>query len=234
MKSIQFFALALLLGFTTACTPKSESTSEAETTAATVQEETAPSAGELYNISTKDAEAIWLGTKPEGLHFGSIALADGKLKFGDGLITEGKATLDLTKLSVLDEIPKDKKEQLVGHLTSEDFFNTATHPTIDVKINGSSAYSGGEVTPKADLPETISKFQVDAPTHTIKADLIIKGETHPIEFPAKVTQGEQGELIAQAFITFDRKKYGLRFLSDTDAAVDSEIHLGLSFSASKS
>ncbi len=232
MNGIKFFLLALVAGlFITSCDKAGES--GGETTDGTEGTETEVAAvATNYSITTDGAEVMWTGSKEEGAHIGSFGLASGSLDLTGDLITGGSATIDLTNMAVLDEgMDEETKGKLAGHLSSEDFFNVAEFPNVSVTITGSELYKGeGEAIPDG-TPEQLEGYFVTAPTHNIMATLNIKGEEHEITFPASVNVGEGIDAIA--FISFDRREYGLRFMSDTEANVNPTIHLGLKFSAAK-
>ena len=229
MKTLQFLMLALMLGFFVACDEKSESTDKKDPVENT---DNKPAPAETYNIDAEGAEVMWMGTKAEGAHYGSFALSGGSLMVSESGIDGGSATINLASIAVLDETPDEGKGQLIGHLTSEDFFNTAAHPDASIEITGSSKYEGGGETMPEGLPEAFAAYHVASPTHVINGKLTVKGEANDISFPAMITMGD-GSLSAAAFITFDRRDYGLRFMSDTESNVNPDIHIGLKFNAAK-
>lgn len=232
MKGIKLFLLALVAGlFITSCDKAADSGNEGGEDGNTTDTEV-KATPDSYSITTEGAEVVWTGSKEGGAHIGSFGLTGGSVEVTGDLITGGNATLDLTAMTILDEeLDDESKGKLVGHLSSEDFFNVAAHPNVTVTITGSEAYGGGGETIPDGTPEQLESFFVTAPTHNIMAKLNIKGEEHDITFPASIKLGEG--LDAIAFITFDRKDYGLRFMSDTDANVNPTIHVGLKFSAAK-
>lgn len=230
MKTLQILMLAFMLGFFVSCDEKSgESTDNKDTTENT---DNTPAPAEAYTINAETAEVMWMGSKGEEGHFGSFGITSGKLMATADAIESGEVTIDINAIQVLDETPDEGKGQLIGHLTSEDFFNTAAFPTAKVEITGSSKYEGtGEVAPEG-LPEAFGAYHVAAPTHNITAKFTVKGETNDLSFPAMIAMNEGG-IDASAFITFDRREYGLRFMSDTEAKILPEIHIGLKISAAK-
>ena len=230
MKTLQILMLAFMLGFFVSCDEKSGESTDNKDTVENNEEK--PAAAEAYTMNAESAEIMWMGTKAEGAHYGSFGLKSGSLMATADGIESGSATIDLTAIQVLDDTPDEGKGQLIGHLTSEDFFNTAAHPEVGIEITGSEKYSGAGETAPEGLPEAFAAYHVSAPTHNIMAKLTVKGETNDITFPAMISMGEGG-IDAAAFITFDRRDYGLRFMSDTEANVNPDIHVGLKVSAAK-
>ena len=77
-------------------------------------------------------------------------------------------------------------EKLVGHLKSDDFFGVATYPEATLVVKESTKIVNGKT--------------------TVKADLTIKGITHPVTFEAS-----QSSNTFSAVITVDRTLYNVRY-----------------------
>lgn len=233
MKSIQILLIALTVGlFATSCEKSGSAENSGETTETKAPETKAPVA-ENYNIDVEKAEVRWNGSKAEGQHFGSFGLSKGTLSVSEAGVEGGEVVINVSTMTPMDELPDEAKGKLVGHLTSEDFFNTAEYPTISLKITGSSKYAGAGETAPEGMAEALNSYVVTSPTHTINGDLVIKGESHAISFPAKIDNNADGSLNATALMTFDRRDYGLRFMSDTESTVNPTIHVGFSVMAKK-
>lgn len=236
MKKIHLLLLVLMAGFFVACDSAAKEGGEGagDTANEANNESEAPAEAVAYTIDAAGAKVMFLGSKEEGIHTGSFAMSDGEFKMNDAGFTSGAATLDVSAMEILDEeLPDEMKEKLKGHLSSEDFFNTAEHPKVMITITGSEAYSGEAMTAPEGLAGPMADHFVADPTHNVMAKLNIKGEEHEMTFPAKVAANEDGTVSTMAFITFDRRDYGLRFMSDTESTVNPEVHVALNFSASK-
>ncbi len=233
MNDIKLFVLALVTGlFIASCDDKGGSGGDDATTETEVVEDEVAATVDTFHVATDGAAIRWTASKEEGTHIGSLNLSSGSIEVVDGSITGGRANIDLSSIKVMDEgLDEETKGKLTGHLSSEDFFNIAEFPSITVTIVGSEAYSGTVETIPEGVPEQLGEYFVASPTHNIMAVLNIKGEEHEISFPASIKLGDG--LDAIAFISFDRRDYGLRFMSDTEATVNPTIHLGLKFSAVK-
>ncbi len=84
-------------------------------------------------VDTENSSLEWKGMKSaEDFHQGSVKFAEGSAKFIDGMLMSGKFKVDMTTISVKDELPADKKGMLIGHLSSADFFDVATNSTVKV------------------------------------------------------------------------------------------------------
>lgn len=93
---------------------------------------------EKYVLNTKKSSLKWKGGKNENyFHIGTVDFKEGHIEMENGKIDEGEFELDLTSIKVVDEgLPKQKRDNLAGHLQTEDFFNVAKYATAEVEING--------------------------------------------------------------------------------------------------
>lgn len=128
----------------------------------------------------------WHGEKVTGEHFGAIDLQSGMLVWKNNKITGGEMIIDMTSITNSDIEDAGYNAKLVGHLKSDDFFGVEKFPTAKLEIKGSDAFKGNKA--------------------TVKAELTIKGITHPIEFEA---QKENDWFMAE--IVVDRSKYDVRY-----------------------
>ena len=148
-----------------------------------------PVAGQPMKVNTGNSKILWTASKVTGQHNGSVAIKDGNVEMNDGLLTGGSFTMDLTSITVLDLEGKGK-ENLEGHLKSDDFFGVEKFPTAKLVITNAKSTGSG--------------------VYNIKADLTIKGITHPIEFVANVKPEGTG-VKATADIKVDRTMYDVRY-----------------------
>lgn len=88
------------------------------------------------SVDTENSTLGWKGMKSEEyFHTGKVMFSEGTAEFVDGNLANGTFVVDLTKIVVSDEaLPEDKKAMLAGHLASPDYFNTAEHGSVDVKV----------------------------------------------------------------------------------------------------
>ncbi len=199
MKKIIFFALFAFV--TWSCTTK--------TTTAETAENVALPDGEL-KINTDNSSVSWkgevLGMKS---HFGTVKLSEGALKVADGLVTGGKFTVDLTAITPLDSTydEEHKKEDLVGHLSSPDFFNVAEYPTASFEITGTEG---------SDLI----------------GNLTIRGITNQEKVTNVVIDAQTG--LVSGKLTFDRSKYDVNFkMPVADLVLSNDIPLDISLAIIK-
>jgi len=155
-------------------------------------------------VDTKSSFINWMGKKVVGSHEGTIKLSGGELSFTAGKLTGGTFTIDMASMENTD-MKGGGAEKLMGHLHSDDFFGTATHPTSTLKITKVTASDSG---------------------YDITGDLTIKGITKPISFSATA-----GQYLANANITVDRTAYDIKYGSGSffdnlgDKAIDNDFTL---------
>lgn len=139
----------------------------------------------MSTIDNKQSSAAWTGKKLGGSHNGIILLKDGELKFEDGKLVDGKATIDMSSITVTD-LSGDLKAQLEGHLKSEDFFSVETNPDATLNFTEVSEKSNG--------------------VYGVIADLTLKGITNPIQFELKTKEDT-----ATTTLVIDRSKFNVRY-----------------------
>lgn len=161
-------------------------------------------------IDTATSTFSWKGTKKVGgNHFGPIKLKTANSKMKNGKIISGEFVMDMTTIDSKDLAHKpEKKNNLVKHLKSADFFDVTNHNTAKLII---TELANGKA----------------------KGKLTIKGKTHPINISYK-----QDHNSFTGKMTFDRTKYGITYKSknffkklidskviNDEVTVDFKVHL---------
>ncbi|WP_347356416.1 YceI family protein [Bdellovibrio sp.] len=178
-------------------------------------------AAEVYKIDTKASSVAWKGTKKMGdAHNGGISVKEGAVTVEKGQLTAGNVVVDMTTITNADVKDAGYNKKLVGHLSTEDFFNAGKFPTSTFKITS--------VAPSKTKGEVL-----------VKGEFTMIGATHPIEFPAKVTV-EKGVATGEAVVKIDRTKWGLKYGSGNffkelagDKIINDEFELTLKLVAKK-
>lgn len=169
-------------------------------------------------ISPNSSKIEWRAEKITGSHEGLISLKNGEIQVEDNQVVGGKFIVDMTTIKVTD-IEGNSAEKLRGHLNSPDFFNTEKFTEasfVITKVVNSKANEG---------------FNVE-----INGDLTIKGQTHPVSFPAKIELAKD-KFAAYGEITIDRTKYDIKYGSSSffdnlgDRAIYDEFTLKVSLGA---
>ena len=151
-------------------------------------------------IKVKESKITWKGYKVAGSHEGTINLAEGQLTFNDDVLSGGNFTIDMTSINVTDLETGDGKENLEGHLKSDDFFGVENYPQAKLAITNVKGKNGN--------------FQVTG-------DLTIKGQTHPTSFNMNIANKT-----ATANLKIDRTKYDIKYGSSSffDGLKDKAIY----------
>ena len=96
---------------------------QAETSDAVEIEETG--AAISWNIDHDNSGIEWWGSKPTGVHNGTIDISSAHFEVKDGAISSGKVVVDMNSIKVLD-MDEDGNSKLGSHLRDGDFFETNT------------------------------------------------------------------------------------------------------------
>ena len=139
----------------------------------------------------QSSSITWKGYKVTGEHAGTVNLKSGNVEFdSDGNLTGGKVVMDMTSIAVTD-LTGDMAGKLQGHLSSDDFFGVATHPTATLVITNVAAKG----TPG---------------DYKVTADLTIKETTKEIKFYASVKDMD-GMKKVTADVKVDRSDFNVKY-----------------------
>lgn len=180
-----------------------------------------------YAIS-EGSKLGWYGSHAIGTgdHHGTIGISEGSINVENGNITAGSMTINMKSIDCSDSLPAEFKTKLIGHLGSEDFFNTEKFPTAKFEISGVKAEANGEN------------------THVISGNLTLRDSTKNISFPAAVSITPEAVTI-KGKATINRLDWGVNYdkanmsLSEKAAAklkngvVSKDMEISFDLSASK-
>lgn len=138
----------------------------------------------------------WEGRKPAGSHHGTVKLKQGFLKMEGGKPVGGEFIVDLTTISNQDLESEEDRQQLESHLKSKDFFHVSEHPQASFKIE--------EITPVG-ASGLVQKYRLKGP-------LTIRGITHTVTLPGKLTVKDQKYVLTGSF-SIDRTRWGVKYKS---------------------
>ena len=117
-----------------------------------------------YKVDTQKSVLNWNGKKVTGEHSGTVKLSEGVMTVESGKLTGGTFTFDMNSIVDTDLTDAGYNAKFIGHMKSEDFFNTAKFPTSTFKVT--------KVTPKG------------GDVYDITGNMTIKGITNAVTFPA--------------------------------------------------
>lgn len=206
---IKLFLLSLATaGVLVACGEKKDA-DKAETGE---KKEAAAAEGNAVALDAKASYVEWIATKEVGGgHQGKFYIKpeESKVTVKDGKVTSAVLVFDLTKFEITDKqaLPKDKQEQLVGHLSSKDFFNVEKFPTAKFEL-------------------------VSIEGENVTGNLTLLGQTKSYTFKADVkVDGEKVSAIATT--TIDRTVWGMKYNPD-QAVIKNEVELNINLMSSAS
>lgn len=164
-------------------------------------------------INTASSKVMWKG-QMLGMHSheGNIMFKEGAIQVKGDQVVGGNFTIDMGTITPTDEGYKDedgrRKEDLVGHLSSPDFFDVANHPTASFAVTSVNG-------------------------NTAKGNLTIRGNTHEETVENLTITNENGVVKITGDLTFDRTKYDVSFKHPMQEMVLSDdINLKIDISAS--
>ena len=158
-----------------------------------------------YNVDAAASSVRWQGNMT-GLksynHFGTVAVNSGSFMVKGGMVTGGAIEINMKGINPLDSgySAEKPKENLIGHLSSADFFAVDTFPTATFKI---TAVNG----------------------NTATGDLTVRGKTNS-ETLTDITVAEAaGVATVSGKLVFDRQKYGVAWVAMKDMLLANNIEL---------
>lgn len=178
----------------------------------------APAKATAYKVDAAKSVLTWNGKKVTGEHSGNVKVKDGSFVVDGSKLTGGEFTFDMNSITCTDLTDAGYNAKFIGHIKSEDFFNTAKYPTSTFKIT--------KVTPKG------------GENYDITGNMTIKGITNAVTFPATVKMAGN-TVTAEGKATLDRTKYDIRYGSKSffenigDKAIYDDFTVGMKLVANK-
>lgn len=171
-------------------------------------------AAESYSINAESSSVKWFG-EMLGMysHNGEIAVREGSVEVAGGKLVGGSVVIDMTSINPTDNGYKDEpgrsRADLIGHLSSPDFFDVPNNPTATFTLKSVNGNTGtGTLTLRGTTSEeTIENlsFSETESGYTVTGD-----------------------------VTFDRKKYGAKFdMTIPDMVLSDDIKISVALQASK-
>lgn len=209
MKTSNFWmagAVAVTMLFT-ACGGGAETSPTSETTPET-ETEAAPETAAAKMDVTIDAAASMVGWKGSvaGVkdHTGTLKFTEGTVSMEGEAVVGGSLTVDMASMAATDENYNEEhtSEMLIGHLSSEDFFNVAEFPTATFKITG---MDGSD----------------------IAGELTLHGKTNAEKVTNITMSEEDGKKVVSGDLTFNRQNYDVVYGIAGDMIISDDIELNV-------
>jgi len=143
-----------------------------------------------YEVDTKASKVYWVGKKVTGEHKGYLSIDNGQVYVSNNKIVGADVNLGMNSIECTD-LTGEWKDKLIGHLKSEDFFSVEKYPNASFKITSIKSSESGQ---------------------QVVGDLTIKGITHEISFPAKVSVASE-KVTASGTASIDRTKWDIKYNS---------------------
>jgi polyisoprenoid-binding protein YceI len=166
--------------------------------------------GKTLTVDVAASGIDWYGHKPfvENYgHGGTLAISEGTVGVENGALVSGTFTLDMNSIVCTDEaLPQEKKDYLVGHLKSAEFFAVDSFATAVFEITNVTTQEGEY-------------------NSLIAGNLTLRGVTNNIQFPANVTVADSVVTLTAPQFNIDRKQWGVMYASTSivDLAKDNLI-----------
>ncbi|MFN7593575.1 MAG: YceI family protein [Bacteroidota bacterium] len=165
-----------------------------------------------YNIDVAASSVNWKGEMLALYnHYGTISIKEGTVDVKEGKIAGGNIVIDMSSITPKDSAyGKDNpKEKLIGHLASNDFFNTKDFAVSSFKITGSE-------------------------NNTVKGELTVRDKTNPETVKEVVVTPSANGMTASAKLIFNRQNYGVAFkMPVKDKVLSDSIQLDINLTATK-
>lgn len=146
-----------------------------------------------FEIVTDESFLRWTGRNLFNFHEGRLKLQGGFLEVEDGRLTGGDLQMDMESLQCLDIADEAMNGKLIAHLRSEDFFALDRFPEVSLRVTGS---------------ELLRDITPGMPNLRVEAELALRGEKRPVEFFVTAAARQDGALVAQGSLQFDRTIWG--------------------------
>ena len=139
------------------------------------------------DINVSKSTVKWLGKKVTGYHEGNILIKEGHLHFDDNTFTGGNIVIDMSTIECTD-LEGESKENIEGHLSSDDFFGVKNYPTASLEVIDSK------------------KIKYSKNKYRVTAILEIKNIKNEIEFDVIFDDGS-----AKVDLVIDRTKFDVKY-----------------------
>lgn len=171
--------------------------------------------GKYFIIDTKQSVVTWEGSSVQGSHSGYVYISKGELMIENGQLTGGTVEV---KMNTIEDESHRSDNNLIKHLKDADFFDVEKFPFSTIAITGAES--------------------TNTEIKRVTGNLTIKGITHEVTFPAKMTV-EDGIFKANGKLVIDRTLWDVRYNSGkfydnlADRTISDSIEFNINIVAKK-
>ena len=169
---------------------------------------------DTYQVDVSNSSVKWTGyhLAKSYEHWGNIGIQSGSIMMEGDDITGGEFVIDMNSMTCGDIEDAGKSAKLVGHLKSDDFFNTEKFP--EAKLTIKSATKSGD-------------------KYNVTADITIRGISNEIQFEA-TKSGSGDEVVFNATMSVDRTVHKVSYgWTIENAVLSNEFTLDVKLAAKK-
>ena len=157
------------------------------------------------------AEVNWWGYKvaktEASSHNGTLKVKSGNMIMKGNQLVGGTFVFDMTSINSTD-LSGEYQTKLNNHLKNGDFFEVDKHPTASYTIT------------------SVKKNNDKIYNYLVNGNLTVKGKTHPISFPVKISYSKGVASLVSNKFTFDRQKFDVAYQSAVaDVLVKDDIDM---------
>lgn len=142
--------------------------------------------GQEHKMNVEKSQIRWFGEKLKndevvGSHNGTLQLISGSIFLNNGIISGGEFVIDMNTMNEDGkDLDREMTKKLIGHLLSEDFFETEKYPTASLVIKSANKEAiQGTLTVKG------IEMDVDIPiTVTVTETNVFLGGVFDLDFSA--------------------------------------------------
>ncbi len=173
---------------------------------------------QTYNVDPAQTKITYVGKKVTGEHTGHLKAKSGKITVKGDEITGGEVVVDMNSLTSTDITDPEYNAKFIGHMKSEDFFNTPKYPEAKLVIKSSKKSDKGL---------------------EVKGDMTILGQTKPVSFVVTDIKKTDSSFSGKSNLTLDRTLWGIKYGSTSffkslgDKAINNEFNLTIELAAKK-
>lgn len=143
-----------------------------------------------YTVDPQKTKVEYVGKKVTGQHNGTVSVKSGNLVFKGAELSNGEIIVDMNSMTVEDIKEKEYQDKFLGHMKSEDFFNTQKYPESKLVIKKTKKVG-------SDLE--------------VMGELTMIGKTQPVNFKVTNWEWSDKEVKGKAKLVLDRTKWHLKY-----------------------